>query len=156
IGPLKTGKVTLRAEPARTQSEILSLILFGTTDGQAVPVSGPGQQSSDPGASGAALGVGGGIATQGLNRALDDITGLDVTTRVDTTDSANPRPEIEVQIAQDVALSIAHVLGTPSAAEGLDRNLLTLDWRFLRNWSLETTFGDQGSVVMDTIWQLRY
>jgi translocation and assembly module TamB len=154
IGPLKTGKVTLRAEPARTQSEILSLILFGTTDGQAVPVSS--SQSTDSGGSGAALGLSGGIAARGINRALDDITGLDVTARVDTADSSNPKPEIEVQIAQDIALSVAHVLGTPSAAEGLDRNLLTLDWRFLRNWSLETTFGDRGSVVMDAVWQLRY
>jgi translocation and assembly module TamB len=154
-GPLKTGNVVLRAEPARTQSEILSLILFGTIDGQAVPVNSS-QQSSDPGASGAALGVAGGIATQGINRALDDMTGLDITTRIDTADSSNPRPEVAVQIAQDIALSIAHVLGTPSAAEGLDRNFLTLDWRFLRNWSLETTFGDRGSVVMDAVWQLRY
>jgi translocation and assembly module TamB len=155
VGPLKTGKVTLRAEPARTQSEILALILFGTTDGQAVPVNSS-QQSSDPAASGAALGLGGGIAAQGINRALDDITGLDITTRIDTEDSSNPRPEVEVQIAQDIALSIAHALGSPSAAEGLDRNFLTLDWRFLRNWSLETTFGDRGSVVMDAVWQLRY
>jgi autotransporter translocation and assembly factor TamB len=152
---LKTGKVTLRAEPSRTQSEILALILFGTTDGQAVPVNSS-QQSSDPAAGGAALGLGGGIATQGINRALDDLTGLDITTRIDTEDSSNPRPEVEVQIAQDIALSIAHALGSPSAAEGLDRNFLTLDWRFLRNWSLETTFGDRGSVVVDAIWQLRY
>ncbi|HEX2880217.1 MAG TPA: translocation/assembly module TamB domain-containing protein [Polyangiaceae bacterium] len=155
VGPLKTGRVTLRAEPSRTQSEILALILFGTSDGQAVPVNSS-QQSSDPGASGAALGLGGGIAAQGINRALDDITGLDITTRVDTEDGSNPRPEIEVQVAQDIALSIAHALGSPSAAEGLDRNFLTLDWRFLRNWSLETTFGDRGSVVMDAVWQLRY
>jgi translocation and assembly module TamB len=155
VGPLKTGRVTLRAEPSRTQSEILALILFGTSDGQAVPVNSS-QQSSDPGGSGAALGLGGGIAAQGINRALDDITGLDITTRVDTQDSSNPKPEIEVQVAQDIALSIAHALGSPSAAEGLDRNFLTLDWRFLRNWSLETTFGDRGSVVMDAVWQLRY
>src|ERR1019366_6818351 len=31
-GPVKTGKLTLRSEPQKTQSEILSLILFGTTD----------------------------------------------------------------------------------------------------------------------------
>jgi translocation and assembly module TamB len=156
VGPLQTGKVTLRAEPVRTRSEILSLILFGTTDGQAVPVNSSQQGSDSSGAgSSAALGLGGGIATQGLNRALDDLTGLDVTTRIDTTDGSNPRPEVEVQIAQDIALSIAHVLGAPSL-QNPDRNLLMLDWRFLRNWSLETTFGDRGSVVMDAVWQYRY
>jgi translocation and assembly module TamB len=158
IGPLKTGKVTLRAEPPHSQSEILSLILFGTTDGQAVPVSSSQQQSSDSGsgvASGA-VGIGGSIATQGLNRALDDLTGLDITTRIDTTDSSNPRPEVELQIAQDISLSIAHVLGMSSAETNLDRNFLILDWRFTRNWSLETTFGDKGSTIVDAVWQRRY
>ena len=33
VGPLKTGKVTLRSEPARPQNEIVALIAFGTADG---------------------------------------------------------------------------------------------------------------------------
>jgi translocation and assembly module TamB len=145
---LKTGKVTLRSEPAHTKSEILSLILFGTTDG------GGAGSSSSP--AGTAVGVAGGVATQGLNKALDDMTGLDITTRIDTSDSANPRPELEVRVARDVTVAVAHVLGVPPPGTNPDLNLATIDWRFLRNWSLDTTVGDQGSSMLDLIWQYRY
>src|SRR5207247_1007536 len=74
VGPLKSGKVTLRSEPAHTKSEILSLILFGSTDG------GGAGSSASPAST--AVGVAGGVATEGLNRALDDLTGLDITTRI--------------------------------------------------------------------------
>ena len=40
-GPLKTGKVKLRSEPSKTQSEILGLILFGTDDQTTTPSSAP-------------------------------------------------------------------------------------------------------------------
>jgi translocation and assembly module TamB len=154
VGPLKTGKVTLRSEPARTNTEILSLILFGTTTGSTSPMA-PGTSSADANAQ-AAAGVGGGFATQGLNRALDDLTGLDVTARVDTSDSANPRPELEVRIARDISVALAHVLGVPPPGTNPDRNLATVDWRFVRNWSLQTTFGDAGSSMLDFVWQYRY
>jgi translocation and assembly module TamB len=147
VGPLKTGKMTLRSDPAHTNTEILSLILFGTTTG-----------SSAPGATttGSAAGVGGDLATKGLTRALDDVTGLDLTARVDTSDAANPRPELEVRIARDITVAIAHVLGVPPPGMNPDRNLATVDWRFRRNWSLQTTFGDAGSSLLDFVWQYRY
>jgi translocation and assembly module TamB len=154
VGPLKTGKVTLRSEPPYTKSEILSLILFGTTTGSTAAAA-PGTTAASTGAQSAA-GIGGGLATQGLNRALDDLTGLDVTARVDTTDAANPRPELEVRIARDITVAIAHVLGVPPPGTNPDRNLATVDWRFLRNWSLQTTFGDAGSSLLDLVWQYRY
>lgn len=152
IGPLKTGKVTLRSEPAHTRSEILALILFGSANG--APFA---QEAKSPGGGqSAAIGVAGGFATQGLNRAIDDLTGLDVTTRIDTSESANPRPEVEVQIARDISLSLAHVLGVPPPGTNPDRNLAILNWRVGRNWSVETTFGDQGSSTLDVVWQYRY
>ncbi|HEX4337545.1 MAG TPA: translocation/assembly module TamB domain-containing protein [Polyangiaceae bacterium] len=148
VGPLKTGKVTLRSEPAHNKSEILSLILFGTTDGQ-------GQSSgSSPGTT--AAGLAGGVATQGLNKALDDVTGLEITTRIDTSDSSNPRPELEVRVARDVTVAVSHVLGVPPPGTNPDLNYATIDWRFLRNWSVDTTVGDEGSTLLDLIWQYRY
>ncbi|HEX3596556.1 MAG TPA: translocation/assembly module TamB domain-containing protein, partial [Polyangiaceae bacterium] len=148
VGPLKTGKVTLRSEPAHTKSEILSLILFGTTDGQGTS-SGSSPETT-------AASVGGGIATQGLNKALDDMTGLDITTRIDTSDSSNPRPELEVRVARDVTVAVSHVLGVPPPGTNPDLNYATIDWRFLRNWSVDTTVGDEGSSMLDLIWQYRY
>lgn len=151
VGPLKTGKLTLRSDPPHTQSEILSLVLFGTTTGNAAPAQGGGAGSAS-----AAASIGGGVAAQGLNRALDDLTGLDVTARVDTSESANPRPELEVRVARDVTVALAHVLGVPPPGTNPDRNFATVDFRLRRNWSLEATFGDQGSSLMDLVWQFRY
>ena len=148
VGPLKTGKVTLRSEPAHNKNEILSLILFGTTDGQGTS-SGSSPETT-------AASVAGGVATQGLNKALDDMTGLDITTRIDTSDSANPRPELEVRVARDVTVAISHVLGVPAPGTNPDLNYATIDWRFLRNWSIDTTVGDLGSSLLDLIWQYRY
>jgi translocation and assembly module TamB len=151
VGPLETGKVTLRSEPSLPRNEILSLIVFGTQGGNQSPPPGQG-----PSGTTRAVGLGGGIATQGLNRAMDDLTGLDVTARVDTTDSANPRPELEFQLAKNISLQIGYVLGVPPPGENPDKTLLTLDWRFFKNLSVETTVGDRGSSILDLIWRKRY
>jgi translocation and assembly module TamB len=148
VGPLKTGKVTLRSEPAHTKNEILSLILFGTADG--------GGAGASPTPATAGVGVAGGVVTQGLNRALDDLTGLEITTRIDTSESANPRPEVEVRVARDVSVAVSTVIGVPPPGSNPDRNFATIDWRFLRNWSLDTTVGDLGSSMLDLVWQYRY
>jgi translocation and assembly module TamB len=152
IGPLRTGKVTLRSEPPLTQNEILSLVMFGTVDGASAEPP-PGQKADRMTQ---AVGAGGGIATQGLNRAIDDLTGLDITTRVDTSTSGNPRPEIKVQIARDIAIQLAHVLGVPPPGSMPDKNIASLEWRFRSNWSLLTSFGDRGSTLVDVLWQYRY
>jgi translocation and assembly module TamB len=152
VGPLKTGKVKLRSEPSRPQNEILALIMFGTAEGSSsTPY--PTQQPDGATRAGA---VAGGFATEGLSKGLDELTGLDVSAKIDTSNSANPRPEIEVQIARDISVQVGYVLGTPSPGTNPDRTLLTLDWRFRRNWSMETTFGDQGSSIVDFLWQHRY
>ena len=112
IGPVKTGKVTLRSEPPRPKSEIVALILFGTADGSA---STP-YATKSPGTEQQAGTAVGGLATDGLTKGLDQLTGMDVTAKIDTSDSSNPRPEVEVQIAKDISLQLAVVLGTPPLA----------------------------------------
>jgi translocation and assembly module TamB len=151
-GPLKTGQVRLRSEPSRPQNEILALIMFGTAEGSsATPY--PTQQPDGATRAGA---MAGGLATEGLSKGLDQLTGLDVSTKIDTSNSASPRPEIEVQIARDIAIQVAYVLGTPPPGTNPDRTYVTFDWRFRRNWSMETTFGDQGTSIVDFLWQYRY
>jgi translocation and assembly module TamB len=150
VGPLKTGKVRLRSEPSKSQSEVLALVLFGTTDDQR---SSPGSASAQVSPAAA---VAGGAATQPLNRALDNL-GLagGISTKIDTSQT-NPRPEVEVQIARDISLQIAWVLGVPPPGTNPDSTLVTLDWHFLRKWSLETTIGDAGTSIVDVVWQHRY
>jgi translocation and assembly module TamB len=151
VGPLKTGKVTLRSEPARPQNEILALVAFGTADGsEATPYSTPAPDTGTQ--AGTTVG---GFATGGLTQGLDKLTGVDITAKIDTN-QANPRPEVEVQIARDISLQLAVVLGTPPPGSNPDTTYVTVDWRFLRQWSLETTFGDMGSSIADVVWQHRY
>jgi translocation and assembly module TamB len=151
VGPLKTGKVTLRSEPSLPNNEILALILFGTPDGL-TPAS---QGSSNTQASTAGAGVAGSAAAQPLNQALESYGLGGVTTRVDTS-TPNPRPEVEVQIAREVSLQVAYVIGTPPPGTNPDSTLFTLNWRFIRQWSLETTIGSAGTSILDLIWQYRY
>jgi translocation and assembly module TamB len=152
IGPLKTGKVTLRSEPARPRNEIVALILFGTADGsQSTPYASPSQNNETRVGTTA-----GGFATEGLSKGLDQVTGMDIATKIDTSDSANPRPEVEVQIAKDISVQLAFVLGTPPPGMNPDTTYASIDWRFVRNWTLETTFGNLGSTIADVVWQYRY
>ena len=148
-GPLRTGRVTLRADPARSHDEILALILFGTTDTSAS--AGGASPQATP-----AVAAAGGAATQPINRMLDGF-GLagGVSTKIDTS-TTNPRPEVEVQIAREVTLQVALVLGVPPPGSNPDTVLATLNWRFLRRWSLETTVGNAGSSILDLVWQHRY
>jgi translocation and assembly module TamB len=151
LGPLKTGKVTLRSEPPRPKNEILALVLFGVADGSAsTPYATP-----QPDAATKAGTTVGGFATGGLSKGLDKLTGMDVTAKIDSS-QANPRPEVEVQIARDISLQLAFVLGTPPPGTNPDTTYATIDWRFLRSWSLETTFGNLGSSIADLVWQHRY
>ena len=108
VGPLKTGKVTLRSEPARPVNEIVALIAFGSADGSEATPYAPAPQDT---ATQAGTTVGG-LAATGLNQGLDKLTGLDITAKVDTS-QANPRPEVEVQIARNLSLELSVVLGTP-------------------------------------------
>ncbi len=151
VGPVKTGKVTLRSEPALSQNQIFSLILFGTPDGMNGP--SPGQKPNA--ATQAATTVGGGAIAQGLDKAAFDVTGIETQTRIDTTNANNPRPELEVMIARDISLQFAHVLGTPPLSEP-DLNLGTVRWRFAPNWTLSGTFGDRGKASVDAVWNHLY
>ncbi|MBX3190518.1 MAG: translocation/assembly module TamB domain-containing protein [Labilithrix sp.] len=153
VGPVKTGRVTLRSEPPRPKNEILAIMLFGSADGVNAAPPPPGRAPS--GATRAAVGIGGGFAAEGLSQAIDDLTGIEATVRVDTSRANNPAPELRIQISPRVSVEFQHVLGTPPISEP-DKNLVTFDWRFKRNWSLETTFGDRGKAQADAVWQKRY
>lgn len=152
-GYVTSGKLNLHSEPGLTQDEILALILFGTPDGSFGAQPPPGQEEST-GAK--AAGMAGGVVTEGLNKAISGITTVDITTRVDTSKADSPRPELAVQISKKVSASLGYKLGVPAPGENPDRTELTLDWRFVRNWSLVTVVGDQGSTALDLVWRLRY
>jgi translocation and assembly module TamB len=159
VGPLKTGAVNLRSEPAHTKSEIFSLILFGTIDTQGASGSTSTAGSTEVGAAG---GVAGAAATAPVNRAIDSVLNgmglggsLGVAAKIDTS-QVTPRPEVEVQIARDISVQVAEVIGLPPPGSNPDKTLLMLNWRFLAQWSLEATVGDAGTSILDLLWQHRY
>jgi translocation and assembly module TamB len=154
VGPVKTGKVNLRSEPPRPKSELLSLVLFGTSDG-ANPTPPPAGKQPN-GTQKAAMGIGGGFAAQGLTEALDDLAGIQATARIDTTSSRNPRPEVEFQVSPKVSVAFSHVIGQPPVTEPPDKNMARLEWRFRNNWAFESTTGDRGRQLFDLIWSKRY
>lgn len=152
-GQPTSGKLSLRSEPSLSQDEILALILFGSPDGSFGADAPPGQGAST---GVKAAGIAGGVVTQGLNKAISGITSVDIATRIDTSKADSPRPELAVQISRSVSARLGYKLGVPAPGENPDRTELTLDWRFVRNWSLVTTVGDQGSTAVDLVWRLRY
>jgi translocation and assembly module TamB len=153
IGPLRTGVLTLRSEPQRPQGEILSLLLTGSSEGDAGPSSVA--QQHDSGAQTAGYVLAGGAVTTSLNRVLSSVTPLDITTRV-ATDEQGATPEVAVQLTPGVTAEVSYRTRAPSPGEKPDTVFVTLDWRFRRNWSVVTTFGNQGSSVLDLIWRYRY
>lgn len=152
LGTAEKGKLALRSEPALSQAEILSLVVFGTRDA----AGGQSTGGNGTAAEGAAASVGGGVLTQGLNRALSDVSPLEVTTRIDTTDAQDPRPEVGVAISRTVTASASYRLGIPTPGQPQDRSTLRLDYRFLPRWSLETSIGDRGTSIVDVVWKVLY
>lgn len=160
VGPLKTGVVTLRSEPAYSKTEILQLILFGTVESQGASGNNAANgSSSDLNAAG---GVAGAAATAPVNRAIDHVLGnmglggtLGLAAKVDTS-QVTPRPEVEVQIAKDISIQMARIIGQPPPGANPDTTLLIVNWRFLRSWTAETTLGNAGTTIVDLLWQHRY
>jgi translocation and assembly module TamB len=148
-GPLKTGKVTLRSEPAKSQNDILQEILFGSQDAEGGANSGEstGEQ---------AAGTAGGLATSGLTKGLNQLTGVDAQVKIDTSEANNPKPEVQVQITRTISLELATIIGAPPFGDNPDTEYATIDWRFYPRWSLATTFGNTGTSILDVLWQYRY
>jgi translocation and assembly module TamB len=143
-GTLKNPKVTLRSEPSLSQNEIIALLVYGSTDAT----------SPNSGAA-AGAGVAGGAATQPLNHALESMGLGGVSTRVDTS-TTTPRADVEVQIARDLSLQVAEVMGIPPPGTSPDTTFFTLNLRFAKAWAAQTTVGTAGTTIWDLIWQYRY
>jgi translocation and assembly module TamB len=148
VGSVSQGKLTMYSEPPLTQDQILSLILFGTPEGSFGGTTGGNSAAT-------ALGVVGSTATRGLNRALDDITDLDVSTRVDTS-TGNARPELVVQLTPRLAAHVTRALGAAAPGEPPDRTFLILDYHLQGGWSLSSSLGDRGASALDLIWRHFY
>jgi translocation and assembly module TamB len=147
-GPAKSGKLSLSAEPALSQDQIFNVLLFNE------PESSLGGDSE--GGGGVAGGVATTLAARGVSEALSDLTNLDLSARVDTTDSDAPRPEIAVRVSPRLSVEVAYNPTHSELSRTPDRALITLDWQLAPRWSVATTVGDRGTSVLELIWSYRY
>jgi autotransporter translocation and assembly factor TamB len=148
-GDVENGQIKLRSEPPLNQDEITSLLMFGDPEGSV------GTGSGNTNSAATAVGVAGDTAAKGINRALSDLTSLDVAARVDTS-TGTARPELVVQISPRVAARVTRAVGEPQAGQPPDRTFLTVEFRFTRSWSVSGVVGDHGGSGVDVIWRRRY
>jgi autotransporter translocation and assembly factor TamB len=152
-GTAARAKLTLRSEPTLSQDQVLNLLMTGTPDA-----------ALGDGSNAAAMSVAGGIATKGINRALSDLSDLDVQARVDSTGgrSSGPyadtrvRPELAFQVNSSISARVTRVIGEPLAGTTPDKTFLTFDYRLGARWLVSTMVGDRGATALDLLWRFRY
>ncbi|MFO7178295.1 MAG: translocation/assembly module TamB domain-containing protein, partial [Pseudomonadota bacterium] len=96
-GTARKGKLALSSEPNLSENEILTLLLFGSPEGTF--------GATGSGSTAAAVGLAGGTAARGLNRALARLSDLDVQARIDTSTGA-ARPELVIQLTPRIAARV--------------------------------------------------
>jgi autotransporter translocation and assembly factor TamB len=147
-GPLKTGKLTLRSEPAFSKNEIFSILLFGRPD----PNMAVAGESVGQGSQGVAVGAG--FAAAALTRALAE---LDENLHVETDTLSGNRTRVKVgyRLARNLRVQGGAAPGRATYREP-DRFFAFLEWQFLPKLSLLATRGDRGTSILDVLFQHRY
>jgi hypothetical protein len=158
-GTAKDLKLTLQSTPAKSQSEILSILTFGeapATTGIG-GLGGPGGTSTVSGAAGsAAAGVGSAILTTGLNQVLSQSV-IPIRTSVSTGTSATASASASIDLSERIRIEYIRSFGAPSqVGQQRDDNQFALDWRFKSRWTLRTIVGTLGTAALDLLWQRWY
>lgn len=144
-GPLKTGKLTLRSEPAYSKNEILSILLFGRPD----PNQGRAGDSRDS----QATSVGTGIAASGLNKALGELD-EDFDLEQDRTSANRVRTKLGYRLRRNLKVQLGYASGFSQREP--DTTYLFVEWQFIPKWSVLGTRGDRGTSIFDVLFQHRY
>ncbi|MCS6900160.1 MAG: translocation/assembly module TamB domain-containing protein [Myxococcales bacterium] len=152
-GYLKEAQLRLRSEPTLTESEVLSLVLFGRDPASNARTNlGPSSDIHN------SLAVGGSVASTLLNSFLDPVQvfGRRIETRVEATSSRGTSIGVAAEIRPRLWAQVDISTSTQRERQNSDLSTVTLDWRFRPNWSLRTTVGDRGSSLMELLWQFKY
>ena len=104
-GPLKTGKLSLRSEPAFSKNEILSILLFGRAD----PNQGRAGDAR-PSDTQAATAVGTGVVSSGLNQALGELD-EDFDLEQDKTGANRTRTKVGYRLRRNLKVQIGYATG---------------------------------------------
>lgn len=153
-GPLKSGKLTLRSEPAYSKNEILSILLFGQPDPNMAAASGGGTGTSTGGDASGATAVGTGFVAEDINRMLSEIDS-NLNYETDTLSGNRTRNKFGRSFFdQRLKVQIGYAPGQTYREP--DTTYLLLNWQFIPKWSLLGTAGDRGTSILDVLWQHRY
>lgn len=150
-GPLKTGSLTLRSEPAFSKNEILSVLLFGRPDPNMATGGGTGDKTGD--ASGATA-IGTGFVAGDLNRMLSDID-KDLDVETDTLSGNRTRGKVGRSFF-DRRLKVQIGYAPGRTYREPDNTFFFLNWQFIPKWSLVGTGGNRGTSIVDVLFQHRY
>jgi len=150
-GPLKTGALTLRSEPAYSKNEILSILLFGQPDPNIGTGGGATAKKND---AGGATAVGSGFVASDINRILSEIDeNLDIET--DTLSGNRARTKLG-RTFFDRRLKVQIGVAPGTTYREPDTTFLFLNWQFIPKWSVVGTRGDRGTSILDVLFQHRY
>jgi hypothetical protein len=142
-GTFREATLRLESDPARSEAEIQALLLGGGTSDAGEPQT-----------------AGVGYGADFVSALLADTNLPHVELRTGTETASNDRRyqtyTAAVQISQNVWFEGSYkALSASETGEGGDAYTGTVDWRFLRNWSLRTEIGNVGT-GLDLLWQYRY
>jgi len=172
LSPITDKSLRFRSNPPRSQKDILARLLFDADAAEIRRDTSGGQT-----AGGMAAGVGGEIAAAQFNTILKGIAPLrGLSTKVGTTSEGTIRTTIVYELDDELTAGASYEgapssntetsTGTATAAPGgaasqrTGRTEISVDWRFLRNWTLRGTVGVGGtqseSGILDLLWQYRY
>jgi translocation and assembly module TamB len=152
LGYLKDAKLRLRSEPARPESDVLSLVLFGRDPSASTTT--PGGPSSTSGS----LAVGSGVASTLLNSFIDPVQvfGRRIETRVESTSHRGTSIGVAAELRPRLWAQVDVSTASQRERQNTDLSAVTLDWRFRPAWSLRSTVGDRGSSLLELLWQFKY
>lgn len=170
LQPITDDKIRFRSDPPRTKQDIIATLLFGT-DLSSTPTGGT-PTAGDKSVTGLATDVGGSVASQALNSLLSSRY---VTLTVDRATDGGLRGKVEwratdgltfgftgAQVNNQAAVPTAPTSSASGTGQGGAQGEVSLDWHFLRNWSLRSTVGAgvgaarEPSTGIDVLWQYRY
>jgi translocation and assembly module TamB len=151
-GPIKSGTLTLRSEPAYSKNEILSILLFGQPDPNMA--SGSGGTGGTGGDASGATAVGTGFVAEDINRMLSEIDS-NLNYETDTLSGNRARTKLGRSFFdQRLKVQIGYAPGYTYREP--DTTYLLLNWQFIPKWSIVGTRGDKGTSIVDVLWQHRY
>jgi translocation and assembly module TamB len=151
-GPLKSRKFSLFSEPRLSNSEILSVLLFGRPD----PNLAATLSSTSPSiGAGGATAVGSGLLTADLNRALSELDEeLDVET--DTLSGNRTRAKVGRSfLGRRLKVQLGYAPGRATYRDP-DTTYVLLNWQLLPKWMLVATRGNAGTSILDVLFQHRW